>query len=500
MAPKTRALPRTALAILAAPAILAAAVGLLSLGLYLATLAPGLTWAHHSSDGGELAAAAHTLGIAHPPGYPTYLLLAHLFTRLPLGEVATRTNLFSAVSAAAAAALLTWTLARRQRAWPAAAFTGLALACSPLLWSQATVTEVYALNGLFAALLLALTPHTPHHTPHSPPPPRGLALAIGATWGLSLGNHPTALFCAPLVLLALWRHKRAWALGGLGLIAGLAVYTYLPLRAAADPPLNWGDPQTIDRFWWVVSGSPYRHYLFSLPLEHLLPRLLAWARILTQQFTWIGLTVALLGAIVLSQTDRPLLYATGTTAALCSILAVGYNTTDSHLYLLPALICLALWLGTGLHWLLSVQARQKWAANAQRLATIAILLLPPAAALHRFSAMDLSHDHIARDFGNTVLTSAPPGALIASQRDDHTFALWYLKHATGRRPDVDTVDIDLLNHDWYTAQLTRRLGIELPASPLSAAEPQLQQWSTTLGRPVCRIDPNSTHLTCTTPN
>ena len=94
------------------PALWAAAVGLIGLCLYLATLAPGLTWAHDSSDGGELAAAAYTLGIAHPPGYPTYVLLAHLFTRLPVGEVATRTNLFSAVSAAAASALVTLNLAR----------------------------------------------------------------------------------------------------------------------------------------------------------------------------------------------------------------------------------------------------------------------------------------------------------------------------------------------------------------------------------------------------
>ena len=81
-------------------------VGLVSLGLYLATLAPGLTWAHDSGDGGELAAAARTLGIAHPPGYPTYLLLAHVFTRLPVGEIATRTNLFSALCAATTSALL----------------------------------------------------------------------------------------------------------------------------------------------------------------------------------------------------------------------------------------------------------------------------------------------------------------------------------------------------------------------------------------------------------
>ncbi|MGD9101843.1 MAG: DUF2723 domain-containing protein, partial [Anaerolineae bacterium] len=61
--------------------------------VYGLTLAPGLTWAHYGADGGDLVTAAHTLGVPHPPGYPTYTLLAWLFTRLSLGNVAWRVNL-----------------------------------------------------------------------------------------------------------------------------------------------------------------------------------------------------------------------------------------------------------------------------------------------------------------------------------------------------------------------------------------------------------------------
>ena len=44
------------------------------------------------------------LGITHPTGYPTYLMLTHLFTYLPIGDPAYRVNLGSAVYAALAAA------------------------------------------------------------------------------------------------------------------------------------------------------------------------------------------------------------------------------------------------------------------------------------------------------------------------------------------------------------------------------------------------------------
>lgn len=467
-------------------------MSVIALGFYLATLAPGLTWAHDSADGGELAAAAWTLGIPHPPGYPTYILLTHLFTLLPVGEVAARTNLFSALCAAATAALAGWTLARRGRRLTAAVGAGLALAFAPLLWSQATVTEVHALNGLFTALLLA--PAATVEAQRSPPIH---PLVIGIVWGLSLGNHPTALFCAPLVALAIGRVRYRWALVVAGIALGLTVYLYLPLRAAANPPLNWGDPQTAERFWWVISGAPYRQFVLSLPREYLLTRSLAWAGLLTQQFGWVGLVAAALGAAALWTTERPLLAATGVTVALCSVFAVGYDTSDSHLYLIPALVCLGLWLGTGTDWLLRALAARTRRA-AQTIAAL-VVVLPLIAAVCRFPALDLSRDRAANDFGAAILGQAPTRAVVLSQRDAHTFALWYFQYALGSRPDIVVVDLDLLGYDWYTAHLSERLAAPWPIYVPAGGDRDLQQAAETLGRPVCRIDAEGTGLACAGP-
>ena len=49
------------------------------LAVYLGTLAPGLTWANFGSDEGDLIAASATGGVAHPTGYPVYLLAARVF-------------------------------------------------------------------------------------------------------------------------------------------------------------------------------------------------------------------------------------------------------------------------------------------------------------------------------------------------------------------------------------------------------------------------------------
>jgi hypothetical protein len=65
--------------------------------LYFLTLAPTITWEHDGYDGGDLTTAAYTLGIPHPTGYPTYMLVGHIFAQLPVGDVAYRLNLLSAL-------------------------------------------------------------------------------------------------------------------------------------------------------------------------------------------------------------------------------------------------------------------------------------------------------------------------------------------------------------------------------------------------------------------
>ncbi|MFY8161856.1 MAG: DUF2723 domain-containing protein [Candidatus Kapaibacteriota bacterium] len=61
--------------------------------MYYLTLAPDVMF----TDSGELAAAAHTLGITHPTGYPLFTLLGYIWSHLPIGgSVIFKMNMFSA--------------------------------------------------------------------------------------------------------------------------------------------------------------------------------------------------------------------------------------------------------------------------------------------------------------------------------------------------------------------------------------------------------------------
>ncbi|MBW8771546.1 MAG: DUF2723 domain-containing protein [Gemmatimonadetes bacterium] len=125
------------------------------LAVYVATLAPGVTfW-----DAGEFLAAAHVLGIPHPPGTPLYVALAHVWSQA-LGNVtgvARAVNLLSAACTAAAGAGTAWLVARRARsatgAWAGAA-GAMAAGLMTSVWSNATETEVYSLALLHSVAIL----------------------------------------------------------------------------------------------------------------------------------------------------------------------------------------------------------------------------------------------------------------------------------------------------------------------------------------------------------
>jgi hypothetical protein len=431
----------------------------LSLALYSATAAPWLTWAHEGADGGDLIAAAMTGGVAHPSGYPTYCLLGRLFALLPLGNIARRLTLFSATAAAGSVALV-FLLARNLLSEAEESSRGkdlLALGAAlvwgagPALWSQAIIVEVYALHALFAALVLYLASR--RAALERPRAWLGLGLAVG----LGLGNHLTLTLLLPGLALWLWplaRPRRMAALLG-GLALGLAVYLYIPLAARGDPPVSWGDARDWVGFWWLVSGRLYHGYLFALPLAELPGRLAFWAQRSMAQLTLPGAALALLG-LEARWRRAPRGWPAGglLAAALVSLYAIGYHTSDSYLYLLPAFLVGVTWLAQGALWLGGRLAAQKpWLRWAGWLAP-ALLALWLAAA--NYGRLDLSRDNEAAVWAEAVLQAAPEGALLISHADGHTFSLDYIQWVEGRRTDLLVVDGDLLAHEWYRRQLVRR--------------------------------------------
>lgn len=421
-----------------APALLAA--GAACVLLYLSSAYPTLS---SYRDAGDMAAGAWTLGVPHPPGYPFYVLLGKAWTGLlPWGTPAYRLNALSALAAGLAAALCAWTAARAARAagkdggpaLTAAAF----LAAAPAFWHLATLSEMYALNALFGAALLALS------TADGPRP----ALAGALLLGLACGNHQTVLALAPgLAWSARGRLSRRGWLWAAGLfLAGAGVFLVLPLRAAGEPWLNWGDPDAPGRLWRVLTRGDYGGVRLHPERPAGLGDARAWAsgavhaaRLFAAELSTAGAALAVGGALALRGTRAaaPLLGGFLLGGPLFVVWAnLDPAARESRAILEPhlvlPLVCAAALAGAGAA---ALSARLPARAGAALLAVLAAWGLwerrADAAALagNRW-------DFSAWDYGTALAAGLPPGALVLDPDDPTAFTLSYLSGVHARRPDV----------------------------------------------------------------
>ncbi|MFQ5578171.1 MAG: DUF2723 domain-containing protein, partial [Anaerolineae bacterium] len=329
-----------------------AALALLAFAIYYRGLAPSV--ATIFDDSLEFPLVVHRLAIAHPTGYPLYILLGRLFALFNPANIAYQLNLMSAVFGALAAGavyLLGLRLAAPEADWTAhagAALGALVFGTGPLFYSQATIAEVYTLNALFVAgtLLLALQQRW-----------AGLAFLFG----LSLTHHRTMLLLVPALALFVavayrlprregWRQVR----GDVPILktiirfaAPLLLYLYLPLRGHAGS-LDGTYQNSLSGFWRHVAGGGYSTFLQNNSLGNE-PSLNFYVSLLKNEAGWWGLGLAVVGLAWLAGGRRwKGLALTGPACAIYFGFNVAYAVSDIEVFFIPVFLLLALWAGLGL--------------------------------------------------------------------------------------------------------------------------------------------------------
>lgn len=436
-------------------------------------MAPGL----YLLDSGELAAAAFTLGVAHETGFPLWCLLGKLATLLPLGEVATRITLVSALTAALAATLVARLAALLLGDRPAALAAGIGgaalLVAGYTFWKQAIVAEVYAPTAAALALALLLAEGAARGR-------RGCGLGLALLGGLALGLHASfrllALF--PLIVLIGWRLRRGdrWPLLAPFFAAlGAVVLVYLPLRAARHPLANWGDAETLIGWWHHLTAARIRRAfageIMSLDLSLVLRHL---ATLLAQIETQLGLPALLaaavgLGWLIIRRRAIGLLtvcLVIGELAYAAWVNPMGIADLQCGV---PALIGIALAaaVGVGVAAEALVRAagrRDEEDPNQPRRArlfgrvagTSALvgIILAPAALSPVGTRFGIGQE--ASAWTSAALRDAPERALALVQSDDVAAGTLYAQAVWGLRPDVTIlVRQHLFDADYLADRLAR---------------------------------------------
>jgi len=378
-----------------------------SLVLYIGTLAPSVVTIF--DDSLEFQLVTYQLGIAHPTGYPLYTLLGKFFTFIPIGDVAYRVNLMSAIFGAVTVALvylLILQVAPRKKgeliaisdipSWPlhlGGIIGALLLAVGLVFWKQATVAEVYTLNAFFVVSLLLLVTGLPHLeiVPLEAPPLRAITRFIptqrraradtffnqyyqkrrrGILWlaflaGLSLTHHRTMLLLFPALAIYLYFTYKSQLfkpkillLGILLFVLPLLLYLYLPWRGHIGS-LDGTYQNTWTGFWRQVSASGYGLFIFDNPFGHERDFLFYWNLLADQFYTTV---LGLIGIIYLFLVgQRRILLLTGVAFLTYLTFNLFYTVTDIEVFFIPNFLIWAVWSGVGATFLLYTAAGIKLA-------------------------------------------------------------------------------------------------------------------------------------------
>ncbi len=417
--------------------------------VYWMTLAPTV----YVGDTGELLAAAHGLGIPHPTGYPLYLLAVKAFaTLVPLENFAFRANLFSALCAAAAAQILAssfWLLFSRR--WLAVSL-GLAFAFVEPIWSQAVVARTYSLAALFSTGLLWCAvrwwkdPHPRWWFRHN------LLL------GFALANHPMViahvLAFGALVIFHRrdeCRHVRALLLSGLCVIPGGLVYGYLPLRASADPAVEYHVPiQTATgghQFGDLATFSNLKSYLtrefhhgqrwMESPTDVLR---IAGHHLALSRELWLGLPLLLIGLWRRIRSKRAWLGFVGL-LWLGNLGPLAWHGAWWDIFLYPrymtvSWVGLLVLVGFGADWI----TRSAESSGARWLGPVVAAAVPTILLTANFARCDRSEHALAEDYAYALLQEIPVGAQFGTAADNALYPMMYLHFVESVRPDLRIVN------------------------------------------------------------
>jgi len=475
--------------------------------VYLFTVSPTVNFI----DSGELITAAYEPGIAHPPGYPLYIIMGYVATHLLGGEVAWRLNALSSFWSAMCVGIIyflilsAWSYIQWSRTtsvvttpkrirgskalarpephteprnisyspWELLAAAGAAslLGASASFWSRSAQAKMYSLHFFFVALLfwLALNYRWAYERKDTSASRRWL-VALVVTGSFSFTNHlMTNLLLPGLGLLVLsgenWTKRlravmQEWRVIIPSMLP-LLLYLYLPLRMAQEPYMNWGSPDSWGDFRRHVGVWQYQAYW----LRDIGSNSGLISTYTSQQWGLLTLPI-MAAAIVLNafsfRLHRPLFLATIVTAVVTLLFSIGYTISEIEPYLIPIYMMLIFWLGVGAASLPTVlqpvesNGKSNTDTPPMHPAHGAIVLLVTAAVgaiAIQYPLQDRSRDYMAPAFVRNVFSELPRDSILITDYWDFYSPTYYLQRIKGERPDITVIDMSLLKYPWYTDQM-----------------------------------------------
>lgn len=308
--------------------------------ILLVFLFPSAGWL----DSPELISSSFLLGNGHPPGQPLYNVISKAFQMIPVGNIAFRSNLLSALMLLASMMIFLdlankGLMSGRESSKNILSLSLiLAIFLSYPFMIQGVRAEIYSLTLLLTVLIL-------------------YALIAGENklvmfflLGLMFCLHTllaAALFPGVLVYLIISRRGlKFWMHGFLFMVLGLSPYLYLPLRGASDVIYNFGSPENISNFIWVLTGKLYANKSYGISAgPFMLDNTLSYVGLMFRHLTPVPVIGGIAGILLMLKNKRGI----AVLLLLILLLNAGILITNRHFdifnpdangYMIPAYLCI----------------------------------------------------------------------------------------------------------------------------------------------------------------
>lgn len=449
-------------------------------------------------DNAEYATLGAVGGVAHPSGYPLYILYLRATSWLPGATPANTAAIATALVGAAAV----WMVYAAARAWGAGRFgahvAAAIVAVAPAVMRMSTQAEVFALNDLVVGSVVWLA------APEGRVTGARRVIALAAVAGLGLSNHMTCASVAPIGIAGIviglrevtggGRHARlrVAAIAAGAFVLGLAPYLYLAI--AADGPASWGHidgPGAVVRH---VLRMPYGGpFAFASATGHAHPvaNLAALGATLARSWLWLPLAGGVI--VLIARVARGPHRAMWGCVALALVLAgpalvarfdldpsvplVHYVVTRFHLV---AVILFAVPVAIAIDRVAGRVATHRRAPVIAAAAGLVVLAAGTAVAL---PGLRRAHSPALERGLTAMLETAPANAIVVARGDHIDSGVEYLQTARGLRPDVTLVDPAMMGMAWYRARAGRTVPVVATAGAAHDARAVVDAAIAT-GRPV----------------
>ncbi|MBI4064116.1 MAG: DUF2723 domain-containing protein [Elusimicrobia bacterium] len=441
----------------------------------------GVLFIYHASgtvapfrDAGEFAVAASYLNIAHPPGYPLYVLMSKLWvTLIPFGNTAYRLNVLSALAAAGGFWLAAAWLRKFLGISLAAALIPIGLLISTRVFlGLSFVSEMYTLGFCWLVFLLYFI----HQAQVEPRLIVLLAFCLPLALATRMDLVLALAYALPFLFFWFTRpHRRFLSVAALFFLLGGSVFLYLIIRSQSGAFVNWGDPSSWSRLADILARKSHGSTLDLLSVSYQKGQLFwvdarHWVGVLWETF---GPLVLLIPLGIYALKDRPRVLAASLLSWILSgpvFLYLANMPPNPHAikiledHFMPSLLMAALWVAVGIDWLLKVKkVTQVTEVTKDKRILFQFLIFVTSVAFFTFvtfrvAKWSLRSNFMAYDYANNVLKSAAPNAVVVLHDDVQLFSLWEAQLNRRRRPDVKIVGQGLSGSSWYQKNLRETWG------------------------------------------